>query len=94
MGQRSSLVLGLQQTFFLPAPRFTEKELGDLEGTVRTVPTILGRRLPDHVTILAYQDGDVTIAVDTRRSQSLQVVMPELVCNSHTFYTAPMQHCT
>ncbi|KAJ4345842.1 short-chain alcohol dehydrogenase [Didymosphaeria variabile] len=34
MGQRSSLVLGLQQTFFLPKPAFTEKELGDLSGTV------------------------------------------------------------
>ncbi|OAF99003.1 NAD(P)-binding protein [Paraphaeosphaeria sporulosa] len=37
MGQRSSLVLGLQQTFWIPAPRFTEKELGDLEGTVTIV---------------------------------------------------------
>ncbi|KAL1604036.1 short-chain alcohol dehydrogenase [Paraconiothyrium brasiliense] len=34
MGQRSSLVLGLQQTFFLPKPTFTEKELGDQSGTV------------------------------------------------------------
>ncbi|KAF1975335.1 NAD(P)-binding protein [Bimuria novae-zelandiae CBS 107.79] len=34
MGQRSSLVLGLQQTFFLPKPTFTENELGDQTGKV------------------------------------------------------------
>lgn len=37
MGQRSSIVLGYQQTFFLPKPAFTEKELGDQTGKVRVI---------------------------------------------------------